>query len=42
MAQDRILIMVWIINLHEVVVNVYCLMNKVFLWKWGGEKWDEA
>lgn len=35
MAQDRILIMVWIINLHQ-VVNVYCLIdNKVFLWKRG-------
>lgn len=34
MAQDRILVMVWIINQHQ-VVNANCLIdNKVFLWKW--------
>lgn len=40
-AQDIILI-VWIINLHQ-ILNVCCLLhNKVFLCKWGGGKWSKA
>lgn len=42
MAQDIILIMVWIINLYQ-VLNVHCLIdNKVFLWKWVDGKWSKA
>lgn len=42
MAQDIILIVVWIINLHR-ILNIYCLVhNKVFLQKRVGGKWGKA
>lgn len=31
MAQDTILIVVWIINLHQ-ILNVYCLIDKKAFW----------